>query len=172
MYTIGQAAKATGKSRSTISAYIKKGAISAQKNANGSYSIDPAELQRVFPPGVSKNGSSEPKTNYAEVRLVIQNRLLHDEIERLYEQLTSKDSVIDDLRRRLAEAEEQRKLARLINWQQQQPEPEEQRKLAVLIDCQQLQPKPIPPWNSVSRLLQRVWMLLLRRRMSVLTNLD
>jgi hypothetical protein len=105
---------------------------------------------------MSKNGSSEPKTNYAEVSLVIQNSFLHDEIERLHEQLTCKDRVIDDLRRRLAEAEEERKLARLI-------------------DCQQLQWEPVPsppPGNSISRLLRRVWMLLLRRRMSVLTNLD
>ncbi len=169
MYTIGQAAKATGKSKSTISAYIKKGAISAQKNANGSYSIDPTELQRVFPPGVSENGSSEPKTNYAEVK----NGYLHDEIECLHEQLTCKDSVIDDLRRRLAEPEEQRKSAQLIDCQQLQSELEAQQKLAQLIDCQQLQSEPIPPpppGNSVSRLMRRVWMLLLRRR--VLTNLD
>src|ERR1035438_9507004 len=44
MYTIGQAAKATGKSKSTISAYIKKGKIPANKNEDSSYTIDPTDL--------------------------------------------------------------------------------------------------------------------------------
>jgi hypothetical protein len=38
MYTIGTAARATGKSKSTISRDIDKGKISAVKNEDGSYS--------------------------------------------------------------------------------------------------------------------------------------
>lgn len=48
--TLGEAAKATGISKPTISKYIKKGRMSAGTNDNGSYKIDPAELFRVFPP--------------------------------------------------------------------------------------------------------------------------
>lgn len=48
-YTLGTAAKATGKSKTTIQRAILKGNISAQKHENGSYSIDPSELHRVFP---------------------------------------------------------------------------------------------------------------------------
>lgn len=48
-YTLGTAAKATGKSKTTIQRAIAKGRISAEKNSGGGYSIDPAELHRVFP---------------------------------------------------------------------------------------------------------------------------
>jgi hypothetical protein len=49
-YTLGDAAKATGKSKTTLHRAIKSGKISAAKAEDGSYSIDPAELHRVFPP--------------------------------------------------------------------------------------------------------------------------
>ena len=48
-YTLGKAAKATGKSKTTIQRAIAKGTISAHKEKNGRYSIDPSELHRVFP---------------------------------------------------------------------------------------------------------------------------
>jgi len=48
-YTLGTAAKATGKSKTTIQRAIAKGLISAGKGRGGEYSIDPAELHRVFP---------------------------------------------------------------------------------------------------------------------------
>lgn len=48
-YTLGTAAKATGKSKTTIQRAIAKGAISAEKTDGNGYSIDPAELHRVFP---------------------------------------------------------------------------------------------------------------------------
>ena len=48
-YTLGTAAKATGKSKSTLSRDIKGGKISATRRDDGSYEIDPAELHRVYP---------------------------------------------------------------------------------------------------------------------------
>lgn len=48
-YTLGDAAKATGKSKTTLHRAIKSGRISASKAEDGSYSIDPSELHRVFP---------------------------------------------------------------------------------------------------------------------------
>ena len=48
-YTLGQAAKATGKSKTTIQRAISKGLISGNKEKNGRYSINPSELHRVFP---------------------------------------------------------------------------------------------------------------------------
>jgi Helix-turn-helix domain len=124
MYTIGQAAKATGKSKSTISAYIKRGKIPAKKNEDSSYTIDPTELHRVFPPVASENGS-EPQSNDTEpISLVLHNQKLQGEIKLLREQLTNKDRVIDSLRRNLAQAEEQRSLAlTLVKWQEHQPAP-------------------------------------------------
>ena len=48
-YTLGSAAKATGKSKTTIQRAIAKGRISAQKDDGGRYIIEPSELHRVFP---------------------------------------------------------------------------------------------------------------------------
>ena len=48
-YTLNDAAKATGKSKTTIHRAVKSGKISASKLENGAYSIDPSELHRVFP---------------------------------------------------------------------------------------------------------------------------
>ena len=60
-YTLGTAAVACGVSKSTIHRAIKSGKISAQRHHDGSYTIDPAELHRVFPPlsGTPKNGAVE-----------------------------------------------------------------------------------------------------------------
>ena len=48
-YTLGQAAKATGKSKATIAKAIASSRISATKNEDGTYDIDPAELHRLYP---------------------------------------------------------------------------------------------------------------------------
>ena len=53
VYTLGEAAKACGKSKATLSKAIKSGKISAKKNDDRSFSIDPAELHRVYPPAPS-----------------------------------------------------------------------------------------------------------------------
>ena len=47
-YTLGEAAKAVGKSKSTISKAIKNGTISANRLSNGRFEIDASELFRVF----------------------------------------------------------------------------------------------------------------------------
>ena len=47
--TLRQAAGLTGKSKSTLTRAIKAGRLSASRDAEGIYAIDPAELARVFP---------------------------------------------------------------------------------------------------------------------------
>lgn len=49
-YTAGQAAKATGVATATITRALKSGKISGHKDKSGAWSIDAAELHRVFPP--------------------------------------------------------------------------------------------------------------------------
>ncbi len=49
-YTLKEAAKATGKSKTTIHRALKSGKVSAIRTNNGAYAIEPAELHRVFPP--------------------------------------------------------------------------------------------------------------------------
>ena len=47
--TLSQAAKAISKSKSTLNRAIKSGRLSAVRNEDGTFSIDPAELARAFP---------------------------------------------------------------------------------------------------------------------------
>ena len=62
VYTLGEAAKATGKSKATISKAIKNGRISAHKDETGTFCIDPSELHRVYPPTVPVNGEIPLRT--------------------------------------------------------------------------------------------------------------
>lgn len=65
-FTLGEAAKAVGKSKTTLHRAIKSGTISAQKTSDGSYSIDPAELHRVFPLAPPVTGTGPLPRNDAE----------------------------------------------------------------------------------------------------------
>jgi hypothetical protein len=81
-YTLGTAAKATGKDRATISRAIRKGRISAVKNAQGEWQIDPAELHRVYPPLQARN--SERDRGDATERnsaLITENKVLEVRLE-------------------------------------------------------------------------------------------
>jgi hypothetical protein len=74
-YTLGTAAKATGKSRTSILRAIEKGKISASKNAHGEWDIDPSELHRVYP--AKETHSSSVNSAYAtpaNTDLLIENR--------------------------------------------------------------------------------------------------
>lgn len=57
-YTLGEAAKATGKSKTSIRRAVDSGRISAAKNDLGEWEIDPAELHRVFPLTEPRNGDA------------------------------------------------------------------------------------------------------------------
>jgi hypothetical protein len=119
VYTVGQAAKATGKSKPTISRAIKTGALSATKNEDGSYTIDPAELHRVFPP-LPSSSNDNPKILRSETPAL--QVTLQREIELLRERLSDKEAVIDDLRKRLdREGEERRRLTAILTDQRAQP---------------------------------------------------
>jgi len=78
---ISEAARATDKPRSTIQRNIKKGVLSAEKDATGRTVIDVSELQRVFgnldmdavAGGVEQGGAQEQSTtskNDAEMELL------------------------------------------------------------------------------------------------------
>jgi excisionase family DNA binding protein len=127
-YTLGTAAKATGKSKPTIQRAIQSGKISATRNSDGSYLIDPAELHRVYPP-VTECGNdtgdmkqSVPQENDYGLRVEIER--LQEEREREREQL---QETIADLRRRLDESEAERRetQGRLTALLTYQPKPEE-----------------------------------------------
>lgn len=88
--SLSQAAKLTGKSKSTINRAIKTGKISATRHEDGSYSLDPSELSRMFniePQEGSKRRDAEPE----------ENRLL-ERIEALEAMLSREREISDDLK--------------------------------------------------------------------------
>lgn len=104
-YTLGTAAKATGKAKSTILRAIKSGAISATKTHDGSYEIEPSELHRVFPLSGAQQASSNDAQPHEEQGATLRLRLeiLEGERQRERDQM---QATIDDLRARLDRAED------------------------------------------------------------------
>ena len=96
-YTLNEAAKAVGKSKTTIHRAIKSGKISASKLESGVYAIDPSELHRVFQIGTVertiRNDTEQRETavGTADIRL----EMLEKERERERQQL---EETIADLR--------------------------------------------------------------------------
>jgi predicted site-specific integrase-resolvase len=124
-YTLGEAAKATGISKAGLSRAIKRGAISAERQENGSYKIDPAELHRVYPPVAE----IQPKEATDGRELRAQNTELRARLEVATQRLTDKNEVIDDLRRRLDGSDEERRKVQA-------------QLTALLTDPSQTRPKP------------------------------
>lgn len=98
VYTLGEAAKATGKSKATISKAIKNGRISAKKLESGVFSIDPSELHRVYPPTVEGEQKETPLTAKVNTENSGLNRELQVRLEAAQERLSDKEAVISDLR--------------------------------------------------------------------------
>ena len=105
-YTLGQAAKATGRSKPTIQRAIKNGSLSAAKAIDGSYEIDPAELHRIFPPA---NDTGNAEQHLKQNDTPSDTHALQREVGVLRERLADKDGVIEDLRRRLDQSEQERR---------------------------------------------------------------
>ena len=143
-FTLGEAAKQVQVSKPTLSKAVKDGRLSAEKQPDGSYRIQPAELFRVYP---QRNGSTG--TNFDERETGNDNRLVSGELSRLREQLALLSAErdrerqqltdqIEDLRQRLdaeaearrIEGEERRKLTAILTDQTRKPaaEPEQARK--------------------------------------------
>lgn len=115
-YTLGEAAKATGKAKSTILRAIKNGTVSASKGPKGSYQIDPAELHRVFEPNGARNvlqNATQPLIEQAEhnggtadLRLEHARKDLDREKQERERERDQMQTTIDDLRARLNRSED------------------------------------------------------------------
>lgn len=82
--SLSQAAKLTGKSKSTINRAIKSGRLSATRHEDGTYSIDPAELARAFdvePPEGAKRRDEEPDRTRLLERIAALEAMLSRERE-------------------------------------------------------------------------------------------
>lgn len=98
VYTLGEAAKATGKSKATISKAIKSGRISALKDEIGTFRIDPSELHRVYAPAVSSEQKETPESPPETGKNDSLVRELQARLEAAQERLSDKEEVIADLR--------------------------------------------------------------------------
>ncbi len=98
VYTLGEAAKATGKSKSTISKAIKSGRMSAQKGATGIYAIDPSELHRVYPLTDSSEQDETHGIPPKKSENVSTIRELEAHLNAARERLADKEEVLADLR--------------------------------------------------------------------------
>lgn len=98
VYTLGEAARATGKSKATISKAIKSGRVSAIKDETGTFQIDPSELHRVYPLTVSSEHKETPANTLKKTDIDGTIRELQARLEAAHERLSDKETVIADLR--------------------------------------------------------------------------
>lgn len=100
--TLNQAAKACGRSKSTLLDAIRSGRMSAPKDDRGRYVIDPAELHRVFPfqvPDRSAERFPEPQsTTLGNHPNTPTDRGLEREVELLREMLAKAEANADHWR--------------------------------------------------------------------------
>lgn len=100
--TLNQAAKACGRSKSTLLDAIRSGRMSAPKDDRGRYVIDPAELHRVFPfqaPDRPAGRFPEPQsTTLGNHPTTPTNRGLEREVELLREMLAKAEANADHWR--------------------------------------------------------------------------
>jgi predicted ribosome quality control (RQC) complex YloA/Tae2 family protein len=96
--TLNQAAKAAGKSKQTLLDAIRGGRLSAPKDEQGRYQIDPAELFRAY-----------PQTGLKPVSETATDPARPDTQTTLFERIIAGlENERDDLRRRLDQSEESR----------------------------------------------------------------
>jgi len=102
-YTLGEAANAAGKAKSTIFKACKDGVISFSRDERGRFLIEPAELHRVFPPASAERSSQpptqQPRTNEETLKTAIERDFLKREVEQLRTLLEDMKSERDEWRR-------------------------------------------------------------------------
>ena len=127
MYTLLEASRATGKSKSTLLRALKKGKISAQKDAHGQYQVTADELHRVYPvaPGDAGRDPSYGvlRTSDSSPSEALEISVLQAKLEAAEQLAKERQSTIEDLRDRLdKEGEERRNLTALLTDQRRAPE--------------------------------------------------
>ena len=95
-HTAGTAAKAVGKTKSTITKAIASGKLSAIKNDNGAWEIDASELYRVYPPTPLETVETEHKDTLRETggnskEIEALERLLKAAEEQIYDLKADRD---------------------------------------------------------------------------------
>ncbi len=115
-YSVAEAAKVIGKSKTSVLRAIGKGKLSATRDDAGLFHIDPAELARVFPspPRSAPAHTAEhgaPRGDALEVRLAAAEA----QLAAMQDAARLRDEALDDLRRRLDQSDTERRQAS-IGW--------------------------------------------------------
>lgn len=125
-YTLGTAAKATGKTKTAIAESIKKGRISAIKDDFGRYQIDPSELHRVYPPLSEADRQEDSQDGRDKTQeLTTKIKVLEVQIQAIAELKAQITAERDDLRAdRDHWREEATQVRRILTDQSAKPAPE------------------------------------------------
>ena len=93
--TLNQASKEAGKAKKTILEAIRDGKLSAPKDDDGHYQIDPSELFRVWPPTPTPPGT---ETGTHHIPPVTETDLLRQKAELLERENRLLGQALEDLR--------------------------------------------------------------------------
>jgi hypothetical protein len=119
-YTLGEAARTVGRSKTTLGRAIKSGRVSASRNETGGYDIDPAELARAYP--VTGNGALQMERSVTPTGSDVELVQLRGDRDRYRAIAEEREQTIRDLRARLdAEAEERRRLIAILTDDRRRP---------------------------------------------------
>lgn len=103
-FTLKQAVEQSKKAKTTILDAIKSGRLSATKDENGRYQIDPAELFRVYPPTTERR-TDKAITDHADLE-ILELKLKHSqELLELERKLNSERELNNEMARRLENIE-------------------------------------------------------------------
>lgn len=113
-YTLGQAAEATGRAKSTILKSIRAGRISAQKDDFENWNIEPSELHRVYP----KRGEGEQNEQGAAPLREQGNGVETAKIRELEARLEAMGELLAEIKssREKTEAQLERERAEATEW--------------------------------------------------------
>lgn len=123
-FTIGQAAKETGKAKSTIKKAIDTGELSVSEKTARGFKIDASELFRVFPKR-SENDIIEQNETTSKT---IENSVLQAKLDASQQRYGDAEKTIEDLRERLSKSDNERTRLTTLLTDQREKTPSELRK--------------------------------------------
>jgi hypothetical protein len=109
-YSANQASEVTGKSTATITRAIKAGKISAKKDDAGTWQIDAAELNRVFPlqmQSIEKPQNAKDEKDVQRVKTEEDNTL-REELAALRERAKAQEVLLDERAEQISDLKEDR----------------------------------------------------------------
>jgi len=107
-YTIGQAAEATGKAKSTIKKAIDNSELSVFEKTKRGFKIEASELDRVFPFLNVERTENVQEAQIETSRKAIENSVLRAKFEASEQRYEDAEKTIEDLRARLSKSDDER----------------------------------------------------------------